>query len=203
MGYGIPESRDARPRFRLFTAADRARLAERDERTLLFDVNGRRLSDAACAYIRMGEALGYDQRYITRNRRPWYGLERREPSPILIGVFSRGGYKIARNETQALNLTCFHGFRPNAQGERHVDGLFLYLSSDIGRKIVSLSARMYGDSLTKFEPNDLNAALAPSPQALEDLPPERVAEALERLRHTGAVPEYIEGRFALEMGKGA
>ena len=111
--------------------------------------------------------------YIPRDERMLLFDVRREPSPILIGVFSRGGYKIARNETQALNLTCFHGFRPNALGERRVDGLFLYLSSEVGRKIVSMSARMYGDSLTKFEPNDLNSALAPSPQALEDLPPER------------------------------
>lgn len=149
----------------------------------------------------MGENLGYDRRYITRRRRPWYGLERREPFPILVGVFSRGGYKIARNETQALNLTCFHGFRPNAMGARYVDSLFLYLSSAVGRKIVSLSARMYGDSLSKFEPNDLNAALAPSPRTLEDLPPERVAEALERMRDTGAVAEYIERRFGMEMAK--
>ena len=195
-------SKSAQIRTPFFTAADRDRLAARDERALLFDVNGRRPSDAARAYIRMGEALGYDQRYITRNRRPWYSLERRAPSPILIGVFSRGGYKIARNETRALNLTCFHGFRPNALGERYVDGLFLYLSSAVGRKIVSLSARMYGDSLTKFEPNDLNAALAPSPQTLEDLPPERAAAALEYMRrHTGAVPEYVERRFALGMGQ--
>ena len=193
-------AKSAQIRTPFFAASDLARLAERDERILLFNVIGQP-SDAARDYIRRGEALGYDLRYITRNRRVWHRLERREPSPILLGVFSRGGYKVVRNETAALNLTCFHGFRPNAVGERHVDRLFLYLSSSVGRKIMSMSARMYGDSLSKFEPNDLNAALAPSPQVLEDLPAERAAEAMERIRQTGEMPQYIEKRFARGMAK--
>lgn len=192
-------AKSAQIRSPFFTAADFNRLTERDERTLLFNVLGQP-SDAARAYMRLGEALGYDQRYITRNRRPWHRLERREPSPILVGVFSRGGYKVARNETAALNLTCFHGFRPNAVGEKYIDSLFLYLSSSVGRKALSLSARMYGDSLSKFEPNDLNAAPAPPPQALEDLTPDQVDEALERMRQTGAPSEYAETRFARAMG---
>ena len=122
-------------------------------------------------------------------------------SPILMGVFSRGGCRIARNETQALSLTRFHGFRPNALGERRVDSLFLYMSSAVDRKIVSPPARIYGDSLSKFEPNGLNAPPAPSPQTLEDLPPERMADALDRMRIAGAVPEYIERRFGMGMAR--
>ena len=203
MGLGEYETtpcvaKSAQIRTPFFTDADFDRLTERDERILLFNIVGQP-SDAARAYMRLGESLGYDQRYITRNRNPWYRLERREPSPILVGVFSRGGYKVVRNETAALNLTCFHGFRPNAVGERYIDHLFLYLSSAVGRRIVSLSARMYGDSLSKFEPNDLNAALAPSPQTLEDLPAERIAEALERVRHAGAIPDCVETLFARAM----
>lgn len=193
-------AKSAQIRTPFFADADFDRLTERDERTLLFNIVGRP-SDAARAYIRLGETLGYDQRYITRNRNLWYRLEKREPSPILVGVFSRGGYKAIRNETAALNLTCFHGFRPNAVGERYIDHLFLYLSSAVGRRIVSLSARMYGDSLSKFEPNDLNAASAPSPQALEDMPAERMAEAMEHVRCAGAIPDCVETRFARAMAR--
>jgi hypothetical protein len=48
-------------------------------------------------------------------------------------------------------------------GMPYVDSLFLYFQSRAARKILSLNMRKYGDGLDKFEPNDLNDAMAPSP----------------------------------------
>ena len=88
---------------------------------------------------------------------------------MFLGVFSRGDYKIIRNRSAAVSLSCYHGFRPNRHGRRYIDRLFLYLASPSGRKIVARSMRRYGNDLGKFEPNDANEALAPAPAAFDEL----------------------------------
>ena len=177
-----------------FTPVDYADLASRDHPVLLFTA-GADHSERAAAYIRLGEERGYHQRYLTKSRTPWHKTESRSPAPLLLGVFSRGGYKIIRNESNVLNLTCFHGFHPNPRGAQYLDRLFLYLNSSIGRQIVSLSARRYGDGLSKFEPNDLNAALVPAPEVFDAIPPKSVARAIDCLRKTGTAPETVESWF--------
>lgn len=104
------------------------------------------------AYISFGEQCGYHQRYLTRMRHPWYKLERRQPSPLWVGVFHRQRFKVVRNLSNALNLTCFHGFYPNPLGASVIDKIFVYLISDVGQKLVKLNQRQYGNGLDKFEP---------------------------------------------------
>ena len=178
----------------VFTAADYDELVRRDDPVLLLDLKGQ-VSDSAIGYIRYGELKGYNQGFITRNRKPWYRMEKRSPSPILLGVFSRGGYKVVRNKSGVLNLTCFHGFQPNIWGEKYVDRLFLYLHSETGREITSLSMRRYGDALDKFEPNDLNKAAVPVPQIFDEIPDEHVAEAFVQLEERGTIPAFVESWF--------
>ena len=55
--------------------------------------------------------------------------------------------------------------------------------------------RRYGDGLNKFEPNDLNSALVPTPDIFDQIPPSDIASALESLRETGTTPDYIESFF--------
>lgn len=178
-----------------FTAADYARLVAADSRALLFNVNGN-LSAAAERYIQSGERQGFHQGYITGHRQPWYKNETRRPAPLLLGVFSRGGYKIIRNTSEALNLTCFHGFQPHPAGQSYLDRLFLYFHSRPGRELVSLSLRKYGDSLDKFEPNDLNRALTPAPRILDSLGDTVVAAAMRQLQATGQTPPCVDSWFA-------
>ena len=177
-----------------FSQRDYDNLKQRDERVLLFSAQGQ-VSEKAQNYIWIGEQRGYQHRFITRNRSPWYKTESRQPAPLLLGVFSRGGYKIVRNESNALNLTCFHGFRPNLLGLNYIDHLFLYLSSNVGREILSLSIRKYGDSLDKFEPNDLNAALAPAPEIFDRISVEELMYTLNEYKRTGQVPSRVESWF--------
>ena len=178
----------------IFTEADYEDLARRDERVLLFNANGQ-ISDSASAYIRYGELKGFNQGFITRNRNPWYKMEKRNPSPLLLGVFSRDGYKVVRNATNVLNLTCFHGFQPNIWGKQYIDLIFLYLQSSIGREIVSQSMRRYGDALDKFEPNDINKSLAPAPEIFDEIPYGHVKVALKQVEEEGTLPNFVEEWF--------
>ena len=187
-------TRSSQIRKPVFGAADYNRLHDADKSVLLFSV-GAAHSKAAEKYIRSGEDAGFNKRFLTRNRKPWYKTEKRNASPLLLGVFSRGGYKVVLNRSKVLNLTCFHGFRPNLFGHRYLEHLFLYLLSETGREIISLSMRKYGDSLDKFEPNDLNVALAPSPDFFFSMSAEEVSGAVKAVEETGQLPQWVEDFF--------
>lgn len=144
-----------------FTDKDFGALAQSDKAVYLFSP-GDVPDESSLRYIESGEKNGYNNGYITRHRSPWYKTESRTASPILMNVFSRSGYKVVRNYSSALTLTNFHCFYPNPWRTKYVDWLFLYLHSTVGRRLLSLSKRKYGNSLDKFEPNDLNDALAPT-----------------------------------------
>ncbi|MHC4464086.1 MAG: HsdM family class I SAM-dependent methyltransferase [Planctomycetota bacterium] len=118
-------------------------------------------------YIRHGEELGFQRRYLTKNRNPWYKIECRQPAPILFGVFSRGRLKVIRNYSSAINFTCFHSFYPNMFGEKYIDKLFTYFLSDSGQEIIKMNKRSYGNALDKLEPGDLNDCLCPNQEQLE------------------------------------
>ena len=188
-------TRSAQVRRPVFTGETFAALMSDDESTYLFSP-APSPSPEALQYIRFGESKRFHKRFLTSKRSPWYKAEARSPSPIWVGVFSRGGYKVIRNRADVLNLTCFHGFQPNLFGNLYTDRLFLYLLSDSGREIVSLSIREYGDTLDKFEPNDLNAALAPEPSWFDAISEADVAESMAQVEATGVLPDGINARFA-------
>ena len=178
----------------IFTDIDIGDLIKNDARVLLFRPDTP-LSNSAHSYIQYGERKGFNQGYITRHRHPWHKLERRQPAPLLFSVFSRGGYKVVRNKTSVLNLTCFHGFQPNIWGEKYLDHLFLYLLSPVGRRVASLFKRQYGDGLDKFEPGDLNRLLSPAPHILESLPQERVQAIMACVNEADEVACLTERLF--------
>lgn len=169
-------------------------LKREDKPVFLFSA-GAEPSHHAANYIRIGEQQGFHKRFLTSNRTPWYKTEEREVAPLLLGVFSRGGYKIIRNNTDALNLTCYHGFQPNLFGTIYLDHLFLYLSSKTGRALASLMVRKYGDSLDKFEPNDINDVLVPTPEFFDTISRVQIREALASFRRDRTVPDWLEVKF--------
>ena len=200
--WGLSESeyvpcltRSSQVRKAIFSAADYDRLVRNDAPVLLFSATGD-LSPAAESYVEFGEANQYHQRFITRNRTPWYKAETRHPAPMFLGVFARGDYKIIRNESNAVSLSCFHGFRPNLHGWRYIDHLFLYLASPAGREVVSRSMRKYGNALGKFEPNDVNEAYVPTPAVFDELTNHDVRDALRYVDKTGCTPQSINAFFA-------
>jgi len=188
-------TRSSQIRKSIFEEKDFLRMKEEDCSVLLFSTNGSP-SLQAMKYILGGEKMGFHERFLTKNRKPWYKTEIRKPAPLLLGVFSRGGYKIILNRSSALNLTCYHGFQPNLFGSQYINHLFLYLLSEAGRSILSLSMRKYGDSLDKFEPNDLNSALVPKPDYFDCLAMKKVDLAINHIEKTGLVPNFVDDFFA-------
>ncbi len=188
----ITKSRQVRSA--VFTKRDLAALADKDDPVLFFRA-GPRPSPPAATYIAHGEERGLHRRYLLRQRRPWFKSETRNPAPLLLGVFSRGDYKVVLNRSGALNLTCFHGFVPRLLGRNYVDRLFLYLISETGRDLMADLARRYGDSLVKYEPHDLNDAPVPVPEVLDQLGADEVADAVVRVRAGAGLPSAVENRF--------
>ncbi|MGE0084218.1 MAG: class I SAM-dependent DNA methyltransferase [Desulfococcaceae bacterium] len=159
-------TKSAQIRKSVFTEADFDRLCHADKAVFCLDVKDHSKLEIQ-NYIRYGEKQGFNERYLTKMRNPWYRMEHRKPAPILFGVFSRGRLKVIRNFTTAINFTCFHCFYPNLFGEQLINRLFVYFISDLGQNILKNSKRSYGDELDKFEPNDLNESLCPSPAQFE------------------------------------
>lgn len=89
-------TRSAQVKRAVFSSDDYECLLRDDAPVLLFSA-GANHSPASERYIRLGEADGYHKRFLTKSRTPWYKTEIRSPAPILVGVFSRGGYKVIRN----------------------------------------------------------------------------------------------------------
>lgn len=179
---------------RTFSESDLSKLIERDNPVYLFSP-GEDPDVASLNYIHEGERRGYHDRFITRHRKPWYKTESREIAPLLLNVFSRTGYKIVRNYSSALSLTNFHCFYPNGFGRKYVDWLFLYLDSGIGRRIVSLSKRKYGNALDKFEPNDLNAALVPKREFFDSIGEIQERELMNAVKSGEDVAERLDEIF--------
>lgn len=161
----------------VFTDEDLRDLVHQDKPVLCLDVKD--INDQPTReYVKYGETRGFNKRYLTKNRAPWYKLEKREPAPILFGVFNRGRLKVVRNFTSAINFTCYHGFYPNSRGANLLDRLLIYFVSDIGQAILQQNKRIYGSNLFKFEPRDLNEAMCPPMERLQLLTESEVKDFL-------------------------
>lgn len=73
--------------------------------------------------------------------------------------------------------------------------LFLYLMSAAGRKILALNMRKYGDSLNKFEPNDLNHTLVPSTEWFSRITEQEAVNETETVRVRGKLSARMEHIF--------
>lgn len=180
----------------LFEKNDLNALVKSDATIYLVDLMVDSDAKAVKSYIKSGVEQEIHTRYLTKMRNPWYKLEKRAPAKILFGVFSRGGYKVIRNFTKAINLTCYHGFYPNTLGEKYVDYLFFYFMSDAAGKIMQANMRKYGDGLDKFEPNDLNRSLVPNIQWFDSLTGIDTDEEYAFIRKQDKLSPRLEALFA-------
>ncbi len=180
----------------VFSERDVKSLIEKDDQIYIFDGLAAQGDKNVKSYLSAGERLEYHKRFLTSKRTPWYRLEERPPAPLLFGVFSRDKFKVILNRAMAKNLTCYHGFYPNAESEHLVDGLFIYFQTRAARTILSLNMRRYGGGLDKFEPNDLNEALVPSSEFLSKINQAVIKKAIQALESGGKLPEVAESVFS-------
>lgn len=144
----------------VFTDAQLTILAAQDKPTHLFDGLTEPTASAA-RYVLHGVQSLYHERYLTRMRRPWYRLEGRDAAPLLLAVFGRGGFRVCRNRTMAVNLTAFHGFYPKDSYADWVDLVWYYFQTETARLGYLGQQRAYGDGLKKLEPGDWSKLLVP------------------------------------------
>ncbi|HHX68291.1 MAG TPA: N-6 DNA methylase [Gallicola sp.] len=134
------------------------KLREKDKNIYVFD--GTLYKDKNNEkYIKMGENRNVHKKYLTSHRSPWYSMEKKDPAPILINVFSRNRLKVIRNLANIKNLTCYHGIFILQNYDHLIDVLFCYLLTSVGQDILYLNRRQYGGGLDKFEPNDINNSM--------------------------------------------
>lgn len=143
----------------VFSQNDFCQLSKGNKKVYLFD-GEKVMCDSVKKYIKLGEKQGVDQKYLTKNRTPWYALEKRSPSKIWINVFGRKGTKFTWNNSNCVSLTCFHCFYPTKLGEKFLDILFVYLNTRVAKDLINIEKREYGNGLGKFEPNDINKSMA-------------------------------------------
>lgn len=180
----ICKAKDVKSNF--FTSENFKNLVKSDELTYLFKgQNGK--SEEVIKYIKKGEQEEINEKFLTKNRSPWYALENRPPAPIWVSVFNRNGIKFIRNEANISNLTTFHCVYPtntNLFSKVSVDLLFAYLLTGVAKDIFSDNRREYGNGLKKFEPNDLNKSKMLDLSILPQPKVEKILDLYSKYRQT-------------------
>lgn len=139
-----------------FQTEDWVKLKGEDRAVQLLQIDPFQLDENLRKYIQYGERNSFHERYLTKNRKPWYKPEKRKPAPILFRVFNRNRLQFIRNEASILHLTPFHSVYLHEEYEGEVDIIMAYFLTNIAELIIKESRREYGDGLLKFEPNDIN-----------------------------------------------
>lgn len=119
---------------------------------LLYHVD--EVDDELEQYLDYGRSIDVHDRYLAKNRTPWYRVERRDPAPILATTFSRDDMRFVLNSAGARNLTAFHSIYPHYDSEEQIKALLAFLNSGVFDSMMDVEKRVHG-GLGKFEPNDL------------------------------------------------
>jgi adenine-specific DNA-methyltransferase len=79
-----------------FTKSDFEELKQKNKNVFL--INAVNVDNTnVVKYLLKGEQEAINKKFLTANRNPWYSLEKRTPSPILVSVFNRTGLRFVRN----------------------------------------------------------------------------------------------------------
>jgi len=138
-----------------FTISDWKKLKREGKRVYLLHCFMPDPPNELSEYLRYGEKIGVPKRYIISHRKRWWWVEKREPAPILVLVFSRERMRFVYNKAEVLSLTHFHLIYPKFNDETMIKALLAYLNSNINEKIATIYGRVYGTGLKKLEPGDL------------------------------------------------
>lgn len=168
----------------VFTEDDYESLEANSARVHLFNASAKPNDDGVKEYLQKGLGEDLHKRYLTRNRDPWYSLEKREVSKIWVTVFNRNGIKLVWNKTSCLTLTCFHNFFPTMMGKQYEKLIFLYLYTDLAKEMLEKEKREYGNGLNKFEPNDISKTKIVDVTMINSDHKDRLLELHQELTHS-------------------
>ena len=119
-------------------------------------------------YLEKGRMQGVPERYLSRNRSPWYAQEQRPAAPFLCTYMGRirsdssGPFRFIRNHSQATAPNLYLMLYPKPDLARLIedkpdtaDNLWEALNS-IPPEVMIACGRVYGGGLYKIEPKELS-----------------------------------------------
>lgn len=127
--------------------------------TLLFSPDGRALADfpeAARLYLQRGAEQGLPQKALISQRKPWYKMEVRSPTPpFLFAYLGRRNARFIRNDAEALPLTGFLCVYPKRSDLEFLAGVWRLLQQPETVAALSRVGKSYGEGAIKVEPRAL------------------------------------------------
>lgn len=109
-------------------------------------------SGAVKALLEAGTVAGYNDRYLTRDRKHWFAVEYVEAPDLLVALMSKGHFRAVRNVVRAVPSNSMYGIYLDDRA-RSAE-LCAWLNSDDGQAAIRACARHYSNGLLKLEPND-------------------------------------------------
>ena len=119
--------------------------------------------DAVARFLQRATAMGADQTYIARHRKPWHVVAMREPPAVFVSYMGRRPPVFRANPWRASFINIAHGLYPRQPMSA---AALARLLRHLNRTTDLHAGRMYGGGMAKFEPGDI-ARLRVPPQALE------------------------------------
>ena len=114
------------------------------------------LGTSVLKYIEKGEERGFDKRYLTRHRRVWYWVEKRDPPDAFLVYMFRSGLRLVYNSARAHALNTLHCvyFDEEVREEASVKAVLAYLNSSTAFELAKGALRVYGGGMYKLEPEE-------------------------------------------------
>ncbi|MHA1450204.1 MAG: HsdM family class I SAM-dependent methyltransferase, partial [Candidatus Hodarchaeales archaeon] len=122
----LTKANQARPP--VFTSTDYDDLVKAGKKVFLLTVDDEN-PEGIDDYLEFGRSQNIHEKYLTRTRRKWFFMEKRNPARILVKVFNRNDIQFILNETTCLNLTAFHGIYVKEEFKDYSKPLLVFLKS--------------------------------------------------------------------------
>lgn len=147
----------------VLTEADLENLDNKNRPTYLLSINGHGdFPKTIIDYLEIGENLGFPNRALIQQRKPWYKMEKRIIPPLLFAYLGRRNTRFIKNEARALPLTSFLCVYPFCDDKKHLENLWQALNHQDTLKNLNLVGKSYGSGAIKVEPSNLGKLLIPA-----------------------------------------
>jgi hypothetical protein len=121
------------------------------------------LDPAVAAVLRRGRGLGLHERYLCRQRTPWFVLEHMDvPDALLSPLITAKGLRLVWNEAGAMPSNSLYGlFLREGVGLEVGAGVIAWLRSEAGVAVLRGHGRQFAGGSIKLEPRELGTVPVP------------------------------------------
>jgi hypothetical protein len=162
-----------------FTLDDWCGAAKQGDAGYLFYVQSGRLSPAALAYVRHGEAQGVHESYKCRIRSTWYKVPHVYQPDAFLTYMSGLRPSLVANEADAVAPNTLHVIRLHPHVEVTGKALSALWQTSLTSLSVELEGHAMGGGMLKLEPTEAKRVIIPFPQTGNLAP---LAEELDSLK---------------------